>query len=1357
MSEVMKERWRMNRLGFVNFWLYDNEIFDVSGGKLLLRGQNGSGKSITTQSFIPFILDGDRTPSRLDPFGSNDRKMEYYFLGDNEKEDATGYLFLEFVKPSTNQYRTIGIGQRAQKGKGTLGFWSFILKDNRRIGIDISLYRDVSGSRLPLTRKECRDLVMENEGNLFLESQSEYKKAVNQNLFGFPAIEQYEQFVKLLIKVRAPKLSKEFKPSKVYEILNDSLQTLSDEDLFPMVEAMEKMDEIEDRLTQFKTTRRELKYLLDEYQRYNEYIAGKKAEHWLTAKKEAEDSLARCKTTEETISSALKEQETALTKRDELKHTINILNDRIQAYSESGIEEQLRHEEDLKIAQKEKNTDLSRIDGTILDLREKILVKERECRSLESSLEHELNEISRILDSLKELNETVQYTNHDLLASLKDAEEGSSLFARLRKELAHLEEELRSILADWKDLSDVRVSLSEAEAQADKAHKECRTLQKALETSEEAEDEERDHLIEAFHMVREHSLEYRFTTEELTTLAGLVRSIQGSSDTAAVLEWENGIRNRSAMTIMGLLQNERSVKERLMKEIARLKEELEDLETAKEIVPERNEASIRARVALAEAGIEAIPLYEAIDFESSVEDHTRILLEEALERASLLDALLVSEADRSRTKALLKEHSDLLIEPESACSSPVSFFTLSETDCSLPLQKEIRRFLSCISEPQQVARFVLGEDGYFRNGILEGYVSDCERTEVRYIGAEMRRRAQERKIREKRQELEAAENALQCSNELIALLNEHSSILDEEYRSLPSIKSLLQRIEVHQECLKALAAKEAEAVKLEETKEGLRMDLLRKETALKEKMRVYPYEPTREGYETVLSYLKDYILEAEQLEREIRELRHQKNNLATYQIMIDSEQAQLFNEEETRSRINKELNRIAEQLRAIEEILSSPDIQKLREEIKMVRTERTAAEQGLEEAKETIIRLETELKHLQESYDSLRETSTLLQDKEARLQEYLKEELALGLLKGSEEEDLFLLAKELKEGIREADRNLAPDGAVARLFKAHQVRSSAISSTLISIRECFAEGNEGELRRRYIITASISSKEVDISEYSRIVDENIANTELLIQEKDRELFETILSDTLSRKLTARIAESRSWIKDMSELMKQMDSSMGLSFSLRWVPKAAEADGQLGAGELETILARDRELLREEDIRRVAEHFRTEIRLHKEQAKENNLPVNYTELVREALDYRRWFEFRMSYTRTNENTKELTDRAFNTFSGGEKAMAMYIPLFASVNAQYRKSRHADHPRLIALDEAFAGVDHKNISSMFELVEKLDFDYIMNSQSLWGCYESVRSLKIAELLRPENAKFITVISYEWNGKERILNDH
>lgn len=102
------------------------------------------------------------------------------------------------------------------------------------------------------------------------------------------------------------------------------------------------------------------------------------------------------------------------------------------------------------------------------------------------------------------------------------------------------------------------------------------------------------------------------------------------------------------------------------------------------------------------------------------------------------------------------------------------------------------------------------------------------------------------------------------------------------------------------------------------------------------------------------------------------------------------------------------------------------------------------------------------------------------------------------------------------------------------------------------------------------------------------------------------------------------------------------------------------------------------------------------------------------------------------------------------------MAMYVPLFAAVSAQYQKSKAADYPRIIALDEAFAGVDDKNISSMFQLVETLDFDYIMNSQAIWGCYETVPALRISELHRPADARFVTVIHYTWNGHERILNE-
>lgn len=69
-------KWQINKVGLVDFWYYDEEAFDFSEGRMLLRGANGSGKSVTMQSFIPLLLDGNMRPERLDPFGSRARKME---------------------------------------------------------------------------------------------------------------------------------------------------------------------------------------------------------------------------------------------------------------------------------------------------------------------------------------------------------------------------------------------------------------------------------------------------------------------------------------------------------------------------------------------------------------------------------------------------------------------------------------------------------------------------------------------------------------------------------------------------------------------------------------------------------------------------------------------------------------------------------------------------------------------------------------------------------------------------------------------------------------------------------------------------------------------------------------------------------------------------------------------------------------------------------------------------------------------------------------------------------------------------------------------------------------------------------
>ena len=280
----MNNRWKMNRIGFVNFWLYDEEIFELEDGKIFFRGGNGSGKSITTQSIISFLMDGDRSPERLDSFGGKDRKMEYYLLGDGEKEDETGYVFLEFRKGKTEQYLTIGIGQRAKKGSN-LEFAGFCITDGKRVGKDIKLYREIGEKKVPLHLKKELPNTLGSE-NRIVYTQREYIDMINKNLFGFENVDQYKNLIKFLLKIRGAKLSKETKLTDIYKILNDSLPTLTDEDLRVLIDTMERIKRMEETNEEQKRVLELLKKLEKNYTIYNKNMLWKKYQRAVEQEKE---------------------------------------------------------------------------------------------------------------------------------------------------------------------------------------------------------------------------------------------------------------------------------------------------------------------------------------------------------------------------------------------------------------------------------------------------------------------------------------------------------------------------------------------------------------------------------------------------------------------------------------------------------------------------------------------------------------------------------------------------------------------------------------------------------------------------------------------------------------------------------------------------------------------------------------------------------------------------------------------------------------------------------------------------------------------------------------------------------------
>lgn len=271
----MNSRWQASKIGLVNFWYYDEQEFPFVKGRMLLRGSNGSGKSVTMQSVVPLLLDGNMSPERLDPFGSRDRKMSSYLLEeDGEREERTGYLYLEFKRQDSETYLTIGMGIRARKGK-PLDKWYFSLSDGRRIGKDFFLYRETD-EKVPLTKRELQNRL--SSGGAVFDRQADYMEYVNRQIFGFETVDEYREMIDLLIQLRTPKLSKDFKPSVINEILSDSLQPLSDDDLRPMSEAIENIDSISMNLKAKQEAKQAADKIALALDRYNRCILYEKAQ-----------------------------------------------------------------------------------------------------------------------------------------------------------------------------------------------------------------------------------------------------------------------------------------------------------------------------------------------------------------------------------------------------------------------------------------------------------------------------------------------------------------------------------------------------------------------------------------------------------------------------------------------------------------------------------------------------------------------------------------------------------------------------------------------------------------------------------------------------------------------------------------------------------------------------------------------------------------------------------------------------------------------------------------------------------------------------------------------------------------------
>ena len=239
----------------------------------------------------------------------------------------------------------------------------------------------------------------------------------------------------------------------------------------------------------------------------------------------------------------------------------------------------------------------------------------------------------------------------------------------------------------------------------------------------------------------------------------------------------------------------------------------------------------------------------------------------------------------------------------------------------------------------------------------------------------------------------------------------------------------------------------------------------------------------------------------------------------------------------------------------------------------------------------------------------------------------------------------------------------------------------------------------------------------------------------LLTERERRLFEEHVLGDLGESLRARRQEAEELVAEMNQLLRGVTTSQGIAVQLRWTLRDDVAADARRAVELlgqpsGALLPGERRELRDA-LHRLIEASRAD-------APEDS----YSEHLARALDYRRWFAFRIRYTRpeTPGTWHDLHRRS--PLSQGEQKVVCYLPLFAAAAAHFGSlAGAAPHsPRFVLLDDAFPKIDVRTHPLLFGLLVELDLDFVITSERLWGDHATVPSLAIYEALRDPNERGI-----------------
>ena len=263
----------------------------------------------------------------------------------------------------------------------------------------------------------------------------------------------------------------------------------------------------------------------------------------------------------------------------------------------------------------------------------------------------------------------------------------------------------------------------------------------------------------------------------------------------------------------------------------------------------------------------------------------------------------------------------------------------------------------------------------------------------------------------------------------------------------------------------------------------------------------------------------------------------------------------------------------------------------------------------------------------------------------------------------------------------------------------------------------------------------------------------LAEAHAELQAEEAALFERTLSGSIRQALADRIRGANDLVDGINRQLAAVQTQAGgVGVRLRWDVDDDEPDAVRTA---RALLLRDPADLGDDERAALTEFVRSRV----DQARATlDAHVPWEARLRESLDYRRWHRFSLQVAHRDwEGFKAATPRLLQRLSTGERSVALHLPMIASLAAHYTGAdgKPGAGPRLILLDELFAGVDTANRAQLFGTFTQWDLDAVFTSDHEWCQYATLSGIAIHHLQGGQDDEPVTSTRFTWDGHHRRID--